>query len=114
MTKKDYIIIARVFNTTTQIWTDARAKWQEKYDTRDKTDGGGGYTNKIDGINKILASMDVIVKGLCHELRKDNPKFNAEMFAKACGLLSKESRNATYQGSQREADDEAFDNAMAA
>ena len=84
MTKKDYIVIARVFNTTTKIWTDARAKWQAKeYGDREQAAAGA---EKVDGINKILASMNVIVRGLSHELKKDNPKFDAQKFAAACGM----------------------------
>ena len=30
--------------------------------------------------------MDVIVKGLCFELKKDNQLFDADRFREACGL----------------------------
>mgnify|MGYP001579392900 CR=1 FL=1 len=86
MTKKDYIIISRVFHTTAKIWTDARAKWWEKARKTDDEDIAADATAKIDGINKIIASMEVIVKGLSHELLKDNPKFDAQKFTAACGL----------------------------
>ncbi len=85
MTKKDYIIIARVFNTTAKIWTDARARWIEKQKGIIADAEAGRINEKIDGINKILASQGVIVKGLCSELKKDNPKFDAVRFMKACG-----------------------------
>ena len=86
MTKKDYIVIARVFNTTMKIWTDARGKWQKKTEGIVADAELGRINEKIDGINKILASMNVIVRGLSHELKKDNPKFDAQKFAAACGL----------------------------
>jgi len=86
MTKKDYILISRVFNTTARIWLDARKQWRAKQD--DETDEVkiSEIDDKIDGINKILALLEVIVKGLSHELAKDNPKFDAAKFAVACGL----------------------------
>ena len=91
MTKKDYIIISRVFHTTAKIWMDARAKWITKmerlaHEAEPPRAEWEMIDEKIDGINKILASLDVIVKGLSHELKKDNPKFDAEKFAVACGL----------------------------
>ena len=88
MTKKDYLLIANVFKVTGKIWTDARGKWQAKQNAGIQSDGETARIDeKIDGINKILASMDVIVQGLSHELLKDNPKFDAERFKKACGVL---------------------------
>ena len=91
MTKKDYILIARVFKTTAEIWTEARSRWLNKMKAEGVPDnfagvGGQFFKEKIDGINKILASLDVIVKGLCFELVKDNPKFDAAKFRGACGL----------------------------
>ena len=83
MTKKDYELIARVVRVTVNIWLEALRKWKEsdnaKHDPEYKA-------NKIDGINKILASLDVIAQGFCHELKKDNPKFDADKFKTACGL----------------------------
>ena len=78
MTKKDYQLIAKVFNTTAEIWIDTILKWQAS-DKPDKEE-------KIDNINKILASIDVIVKGLCHELKINNPKFDPVRFCEACGI----------------------------
>ena len=86
MTKKDYIVIARVFNATTDIWVNARAQWIVKNNNEASEAKRKDNADKIDGINKILASLDVIVKGLCYELKKDNPKFDAEKFMKVCGL----------------------------
>ena len=91
MTKKDYILIAKVFKTTAEIWTEARSRWLNKMKAEGVPDdfsgvGGQFFREKIDGINKIIASLDVIVKGLCFELVKDNPKFDAAKFAAACGL----------------------------
>ena len=84
MTKKDYVLIAKVFSTTARILTDARAQWLEK--EAHGNVGNPAVMEKIDGINKILASLDVIVQGLCHELKKENPKFDALRFQEACGL----------------------------
>lgn len=96
MTKKDYLILAKVLSTTAQIWIDARNKWIWKIQANKMELEKGSFNltisevetiqNKIDGINKILASLDVIVKGLSYELLKDNPKFDADKFRKACGL----------------------------
>ncbi len=74
MTKKDYIIIARVFNTTSQIWRDAITRHRKK-----------GDIEKIRSVNQLLASMDILIKGLCFEMKKDNPLFEENKFIKACG-----------------------------
>ena len=86
MTKKDYIIIARVFNTTAKIWTDARAKWIVKPVNAENEVEQERIDGKIKGINIILSSMNVMARGLCHELVKDNPKFDAVRFMETCGL----------------------------
>ena len=91
MTKKDYILIAKVFSTTAKIWIDTRGKWLKKMEAEGVPEdfsgvGGQYFKEKIDAINKILASLDVVVKGLCFELAKDNPRFDAVKFRAACGL----------------------------
>ena len=78
MTKKDYILIANVFKATVKVWTEALSKCH-KSNPFDKYE-------KIDGINKILASIDVIVKGLCYKLLKENSRFDEIRFIEACGL----------------------------
>jgi len=86
MTKKDYILISNVFNTTAKIWIEALNKWKNKLEESQTTEETKNIEEKIDGINKILASLDIIVKGLCFELQKDNPLFDESKFKEACGL----------------------------
>jgi hypothetical protein len=78
MTKKDYMLIAKVFRVTVDIWKNARRKWRDS----DRPEKEG----RIADINKIISSIEVIVKGLCHELTVDNPRFDKEKFIKACGI----------------------------
>lgn len=85
MTKKDYIIIASVFKATAKIWTDTRAKWIKRSNADDK-DTAIDAAAKVEDINKILASMNVIARVLSLELAKDNPKFDAQKFAALCDL----------------------------
>ena len=85
MTKKDYILISNVINTTVAIWIEALKKWQARTKKEESIDGINTQ-ERIDGIYKILASIDVIVQGLCYELEKDNPKFSSTYFKIACGI----------------------------
>lgn len=60
MTKKDYILIANIFNMFT-------------------TFKNGNNRNAIDYITELI-------NRLAQELKKDNPNFDAVKFRKACGL----------------------------
>lgn len=58
MTKKDYVLLARVFKTN--------------YDALQRPG------------NKM--TLRLIVKDICRELQQDNPRFDSDKFIKACGM----------------------------
>lgn len=79
MTKKDYKIIADVLRITVRIWNDAKKEWEEsKKKDRDKN---------INEINIILSVLDVLTQGFIFELKRDNPRFDAEKFKEAIGKI---------------------------
>lgn len=65
MTKKDHELIARVFNGLTQ--TENNLVWN----------------------NSTFELCEGIAIKLAVELKKDNPKFDMQMFRKACGMDEK-------------------------
>lgn len=72
MTKKDYIIIARVLRATRSTIINSVER-----------------SASMKSIQKITGSLlEVIIKGFVFELKNDNPKFDEKRFLEACGQVS--------------------------
>ena len=88
MKNKNQDIIIKVISTTWGIWVDAKKNWEGKMRATDKTDTSEleYIKEKIDGVNKILASIDVILHGFMYELQKNDKNFNKKVFREKCGV----------------------------
>lgn len=104
MTQKDYILISNIFTTVNNLWLNAKNEWIKKDTTLNGIKDKKMIKNvkeKINNINKILASVNVIVEAFCHELKKDNLRFNEDKFKKACGYLDNLKINIQNKGQKK-------------
>lgn len=72
MTKKDYEAIAAIINARTVCFPNAC-----------NADSAARYEAFMDGSRDQLQQ---IVRGLCEVFMRDNPRFDADKFLKACGF----------------------------
>ena len=79
MTKKDYEMVARALN-----------KWLEIYHERATN---GDNETPIYTVSKMhdaqVSAVSFVTDSLAHEFAQDNPRFNKDIFDKACGMGEK-------------------------
>ncbi|MEB3215563.1 MAG: hypothetical protein VKN72_04770 [Nostocales cyanobacterium 94392] len=80
MTKKDFLIVAGVIKTDTEIWREQLDKWNA-CDWTDKQ-----KEEKTTPITAIIENNGTLVEALSKEFSKVNPRFNTSKFMAACGF----------------------------
>ena len=79
MTKKDYEMVARALN-----------KWLAIYHERSVNGDNGTPTHTISKMHDAqVAAVSFVADSLAYEFAQDNPRFNKDIFDKACGMGGK-------------------------